>query len=37
MPDLDLIAVFTGWNVYVEDDFEYAFRTFYDRIVLSAQ
>jgi CubicO group peptidase (beta-lactamase class C family) len=33
VPSLDLVAVFTGWNVYDETDFEYAFNLFYDRIV----
>jgi hypothetical protein len=28
-----MVAVFTGWNVYDEADFEYAFKLFYDRIV----
>jgi CubicO group peptidase (beta-lactamase class C family) len=33
VPSLDMVAVFTGWNVYDEADFEYAFKLFYDRIV----
>jgi CubicO group peptidase (beta-lactamase class C family) len=33
VPGLDLIAVFTGWNVYDEVPFEYAFKLFYDRII----
>jgi CubicO group peptidase (beta-lactamase class C family) len=33
VPSLDVVAVFTGWNVYDEVDFTYAFRLFYDRIV----
>jgi CubicO group peptidase (beta-lactamase class C family) len=33
VPRLDLVAVFTGWNVYDEVDFTYAFQLFYDRIV----
>jgi len=33
VPSLDVVAVFTGWNVYDETDFEYAFNLFYDRIV----
>jgi len=36
VPDLGLIAVFTGWNIYEEEKHEYAFRLFYDRVVLSA-
>jgi len=36
VPELGLIAVFTGWNIYEEEKHEYAFRLFYDRIVLSA-
>ncbi len=34
--DLGLVAVFTGWNIYEEEEHEYAFRLFYDRVVLSA-
>jgi CubicO group peptidase (beta-lactamase class C family) len=31
--ELDLIAVFTGWNIYDGTDHEYTFQLFYDRIV----
>jgi CubicO group peptidase (beta-lactamase class C family) len=34
VPSLDLVGVFTGWNVYDETDFEYAFKLFYDRVVV---
>lgn len=34
VPELGLVAVFTGWNIY-EEEHEYAFRLFYDRVVLS--
>jgi CubicO group peptidase (beta-lactamase class C family) len=36
VPELDLIGVFTGWNVYDGQDHEYAFQLFYDRIVVPA-
>jgi CubicO group peptidase (beta-lactamase class C family) len=36
VPELGLVAVFTGWNIYEEEKHEYAFRLFYDRVVLSA-
>jgi CubicO group peptidase (beta-lactamase class C family) len=36
VPELDLVGVFTGWNVYDGPDHEYAFRLFYDRVVLPA-
>lgn len=36
VPDLDLVAVFTGWNVYEGSDYEYTYNLFYDRIVLPA-
>lgn len=36
VPELDLVGVFTGWNVYDEVDAEYAWRLFYDRVVLTA-
>jgi CubicO group peptidase (beta-lactamase class C family) len=36
VPELDLVAVFTGWNVYDGQDNEYPFRLFYDRVVLTA-
>ncbi len=34
VPSLDIVAVFTGWNVYDEMDVEYAFDLFYDKIVV---
>ena len=36
VPELDLVGVFTGWNVYADVEYEYAYRLFYDRIVTSA-
>ncbi len=36
VPELDLVGVFTGWNVYDGQDNEYAFRLFYDRVVMPA-
>jgi CubicO group peptidase (beta-lactamase class C family) len=33
VPDLGIIAVFTGWNVYEDVESEYAFKLFYDRII----
>lgn len=36
VPELDLIGVFTGWNVYEELEYEYAFQLFYDRVVLTS-
>lgn len=36
VPSLDIVAVFTGWNVYDELNYEYAFNLFYDRIVVPA-
>lgn len=36
VPELDLIGVFTGWNIYAAQDYDYAFQLFYDRVVLSA-
>jgi CubicO group peptidase (beta-lactamase class C family) len=36
VPELDLIGVFTGWNVYEGHDHEYAYQLFYDRIVIPA-
>ena len=36
VPELGLIAVFTGWNIYEEETYERAFQLFYDRVVLSA-
>ena len=35
VPELDLIAVFTGWNIRDDADYAYAFDLFYDRIVSS--
>ena len=35
VPELDLIAVFTGWNIREDADYAYAFDLFYDRIVSS--
>ena len=35
VPELGLIAVFTGWNVTEDVDYAYAFDLFYDRIVTS--
>jgi CubicO group peptidase (beta-lactamase class C family) len=36
VPELNLIGVFTGWNIYDGQDFEYAFQLFYDRLVIPA-
>jgi CubicO group peptidase (beta-lactamase class C family) len=36
VPELDLIGVFTGWNVYDGQDYEGADELFYDRIVIPA-
>ena len=35
VPELDLIAVFTGWNIRDDVDYAYAFDLFYERIVKS--
>jgi CubicO group peptidase (beta-lactamase class C family) len=35
VPEFDLVGVFTGWKIYDELEQEYAFRLFYDRVVLS--
>lgn len=35
VPELGLIAVFTGWNIKEDVDYAYAFDLFYDRIVTS--
>ena len=35
VPELDLVGVFTGWNVYDDVDAEYPFELFYERVVLS--
>jgi CubicO group peptidase (beta-lactamase class C family) len=35
-PELDLVGVFTGWNVYDELEHAYAFQLFYDRVVIPA-
>jgi CubicO group peptidase (beta-lactamase class C family) len=37
VPELDLVAVFTGWNIYQGQDHESPFRLFYERIVLTAE
>ena len=34
VPKLNLIGVFTGWNVYEGLDYQYAYSLFYNRIVL---
>lgn len=34
VPDLGLVAVFTGWNIRDDADYAYPFDLFYDRIVL---
>ena len=34
VPELDLVGIFTGWNVYDDVDYEYAFRLFYERVVM---
>lgn len=34
VPSLHVVAVFTGWNVYDELNYENAFKLFYDRIVV---
>jgi CubicO group peptidase (beta-lactamase class C family) len=36
VPALDLLAVFTGWNVYDEIEHLHAFEFFYDQIVVPA-
>jgi CubicO group peptidase (beta-lactamase class C family) len=36
VPELDLVGVFTGWNIYADADYEYAFRLFYERVVIPA-
>jgi len=36
VPEFDLVGVFTGWNVYDDVDYEYAYQLFYDRVVTSA-
>jgi hypothetical protein len=36
VPELDLVGVFTGWNVYDDADYEYAFRLLYERVVIPA-
>jgi CubicO group peptidase (beta-lactamase class C family) len=35
VPELDLVAVFTGWNIKDDADYAYAFDLFYDRVVTS--
>ena len=34
VPDLDLVGVFTGWNVYDGQDYESTWSLFYDRVVV---
>ena len=34
VPELDLVAVFTGWNIKEDVSYAYAFDLFYDRVVL---
>ena len=34
VPALDLVAVFTGWNIREDATYAYAFDLFYDRVVL---
>ncbi|MGD2008026.1 MAG: serine hydrolase [Cellvibrionales bacterium] len=34
IPDMDLVVVFTGWNIREESEFAYPFDLFYDRIIL---
>jgi CubicO group peptidase (beta-lactamase class C family) len=34
VPELDLIGVFTGWNIYDELENAYAYQLFYDRVVV---
>jgi len=34
VPELDLVAVFTGWNIREDAGYAYAFDLFYDRVVL---
>jgi CubicO group peptidase (beta-lactamase class C family) len=35
-PELDLVGVFTGWNVYDDVEHPYAYQLFYDRVVIPA-
>ena len=35
-PEIDLIGVFTGWNIYDGMEYEYAYQLFYDRVVIAA-
>ena len=35
VPELDLVAVFTGWNIKDDVEYTYAFDLFYDRVVTS--
>jgi CubicO group peptidase (beta-lactamase class C family) len=37
VPELNLVAVFTGWNVYEDADYVSARKLFYDRIVSTTQ
>jgi CubicO group peptidase (beta-lactamase class C family) len=34
VPSLRMVAVFTGWHIYDEENRDYAFQLFYDRIVV---
>jgi CubicO group peptidase (beta-lactamase class C family) len=34
VPELDLVGVFTGWNVYDGQDYQSTWRLFYDRVVV---
>ncbi len=36
VPELNLVAVFTGWNIRDDVDYQYAFDLFYDRVVKTA-
>lgn len=37
VPELDLVGVFTGWNVYDDVEAEYPFDLFYERVVKTAK
>jgi hypothetical protein len=34
VPELDLVGVFTGWNIYDGQDYVSTWRLFYDRVVV---
>lgn len=34
VPSLGIVAVFTAWNVYDDVEFDYAFKLFYDRVIV---